>query len=160
MTASTVLVARMGQMQCTHNGATLKAIMGSCVGIGLLWPKRGVYALSHCLLAHSPHDDEKLNAKYVSDAIPMMLEAMGAESRKDRYSIRSVVVGGGNMLQDSGTAAAEVIGPSNLAAARDHLIRYGMVIKEIKDAKGNASQLHIDGSTGEYEIVIIPKLVV
>lgn len=157
MSAPEVLVARMGQMQVTHTGDTLKAIMGSCVGVGLMWHKKGVYALSHCLLGESPGTDP-LNAKYVSDAIPMMIEAMGIESRRDRFSLKAVVVGGGNMLQENGTAEAEEIGPSNLNAARTYLDKYDIAVERIQDAEGNASQLFINGQTGEYEIVLIPKL--
>ncbi len=160
MSGANVLVARMGQMQFTDNGHTLKAIMGSCVGIGILWPKKGRYALSHCLLADSPGGDAPWNAKYVSDAVPMMIEAVGATTRRDRFSLSAVVVGGGNMLQDSGTAEAEEIGPSNLLAAQRHLAKHDVMIKELQDASGNASQLFIDGVTGEYEIILIPKLVV
>ena len=160
MSSSRVLVARLGQMQFTDSGDTLKAIMGSCVGIGILWPKRGVYALSHCLLGESPAGSDTLSAKYVSDAVPMMIEALGAETRRDRFSLQAVVVGGGNMLQENGTAEAVEIGPSNLNAARRHLAKHDIAIKQIQDAEGNASQLFIDGATGEYEIVLIPKLVV
>ncbi|MEM7376106.1 MAG: chemotaxis protein CheD [Pseudomonadota bacterium] len=159
MSESRVLVARIGQMQVTHTGDTLKAIMGSCVGVGLLWPKRGVYALSHCLLANSSGDGE-LNAKYVSDAVPMMLAAMGVETRRDRFSLKAVVVGGGNMLQENGTAEAGEIGPGNLNAAREHLAKHDIIIDCLQDAEGNASQLFINGETGEYEVVLIPKLVV
>ena len=160
MSDADVLVARMGQMQFTKSGQTLKAIMGSCVGVGLLWHKQGKYALSHCLLGESPEGSATPNAKYVSDAIPMMLEAMGVESRRECYSIRCVVVGGSAMLQGTGTAEAEEIGRSNLEAARKHIIKNGLAITQIEDARGNASQLYIDGATGEYEINIIPKLVV
>jgi|GEM_PF-6783378 len=90
----------------------------------------------------------------------MMIEALGAETRRDRFSLEAVVVGGGNMLQDTGTAEAEEIGPSNLAAAKTHLAKHDVAIKTLQDAQGNASQLFIDGATGEYEIILIPKLVV
>lgn len=155
---SKILVARMGQMQVTDEGAVLKAIMGSCVGIGILWRKRGIYALSHCLLPASPEGSTELNAKYVSDAIPMMIDAMQLESRRDRSRLEAVVVGGGNMLQETGNPGGEEIGPSNLAAAKKYLDLNRVAIKHLQSAEGNASQLFIDGATGEYNIVLIPKL--
>ncbi len=158
MRDSKVLVARMAQMQVARNGETLKAIMGSCVGIAILWPKRGVYALSHCLLGESPATSSELSAKYVSDAIPMMLEALGVEDRRDRRALEAVVVGGGTMLQDSGNPGGEEIGPSNLLAAKKHLELNRVTIRHMQSADGNASQLFVDGGTGEYDIVLIPKL--
>jgi len=160
MNTTDIRVARMGQIQVTDDGATLKAIMGSCVGIGLLWHKRGVYALSHCLLGTSPENSPRLNAKYVNDAIPMMLEAMQVESRRDRYALQAVVVGGGTMLQENGNPAGEDIGPANLQAAKSYLKEHEIQITRIQNAAENASQLFIDGKTGKYEIVLIPKLVV
>jgi len=158
MDENKVLVARMGQMQVTSDGATLKAIMGSCVGIGILWRKKQIYALSHCLLGTSPNNSSELNAKYVSDAIPMMLEAMGVETRRDRRSLEAVVVGGGNMLQETGNPGGVEIGPSNLSAAKKYLDENLVPIRLLQDAEGNASQLFIDGKTGEYDVVLIPKL--
>lgn len=150
----------MGQMKVARNGETLKAIMGSCVGIGILWRKRGIYSLSHCLLGHSPGDRAELSAKYVSDAIPMMLEAMQVESRRDRRALEAVVVGGGTMLQQSGNPGGEEIGPGNLIAAKQYLDQHRVPIRLLQNAADNASQLFIDGNSGEYDIVLIPKLVV
>ena len=90
MNNSNVLVARMGQMQVAQSGETLKAIMGSCVGIGILWRKRGIFALSHCLLGNAPQDRTERSAKYVSDAIPMMLDALQVETRRDRRVVRKL----------------------------------------------------------------------
>ena len=160
MDNSKVLVARMGQMQISSGGETLKAIMGSCVGIGILWRKRELYALSHCLLGHAPQDRADPSAKYVSDAIPMMLDAMGVETRRERRALEAVVVGGGTMLQETGNPGGEGIGPSNLLAAKTYLDENRVSIRHLQDAADNASQLFIHGNSGEYEIILIPKLVV
>lgn len=162
MNDSRILVARLGQIQITDDGATLKAIMGSCVGIGILWRKRGIYALSHCLLATSPAANEQWNAKYVSDAVPMMLDAMQAESRRDRRSLEAVVVGGGTLLQETGKpgGGGGEIGPSNLKAAKKYLDENRVAIRHLQSAAENASQLFIDGTTGDYNVVLIPKLII
>ena len=160
MNNSNVLVARMGQMQVAQSGETLKAIMGSCVGIGILWRKRGIFALSHCLLGNAPQDRTERSAKYVSDAIPMMLDALQVETRRDRRALEAVVVGGGTMLQATGNPGGEEIGPSNLQAAERYLTENRVPIRHLQNAADNASQLFIYGNTGEYEVVLIPKLVV
>lgn len=160
MDCARVLVARMGQMRTTSTGDTLKAIMGSCVGVGILWEKHGIYALSHCLLGSSPNGSGTLNAKYVSDAIPMMLQAMKVENRRDLRQLQAVVVGGGNMLQETGNPGGEEIGPSNIDAAETYLNKNRVPIQHLQCAEGNASQLFIHGASGDYEIILIPKLVV
>ena len=160
MSAQHVLVARMGQMQVTSDGAMLKAIMGSCVGIGILWRKREVYAMSHCLLGNAPPDSGEPTAKFVSHAVPMMLQAMGAVSARDLLQLEAVVVGGGQMLQQSGNPGGEEIGPSNLAAAKENLRAHNVTLRHLENAEYNASQLFVDGRTGEYKVVLIPKLVI
>lgn len=144
-------------MCITHGEDTLKAILGSCVGIGIFWKKRKTYCLSHCLLADSPDKLTELNAKYVSDAIPLMLQAMENTGRQ-RFELEAVVVGGGTMLQDHGNANAEKIGPNNLRAAQKHLAKHNVNLAHLENAGKFASQIIIDGRTGTYETVLIPKL--
>ncbi len=151
-----IKVARIGVMHITHGEESLKAILGSCVGIGIFWKKRKIYTLSHCLLAESSNAAGELNAKYVSDAVPLMLQAMGNYGR-DRFQLEAVVVGGGTMLQAHGNASAEMIGPNNLRAATKHLTDHNVSIKHMEDAGSLASQLIIDGKTGLYKVVLIPK---
>jgi len=150
-------VARIGVMRITHGEDTLKAILGSCVGIAIFWKKRKIYCLSHCLLAESPEVDGELNAKYVSDAIPLMLQAMENTGRQ-RFELEAVVVGGGTMLQKHGNCNAEKIGPGNLAAAKKHLAKHNVNLAHLADAGNLASQIIVDGSKGTYEVVLIPKL--
>ena len=152
-----IQVARIGVMCLTSDGDTLKAILGSCVGIAIFWKKRKLYCLSHCLLADSNDCDHELNAKYVSDAIPLMLQAMDNTGRQ-RFELEAVVVGGGTMLQKHGNANAEKIGPNNLKAARKHLAKHNVNLAHCEDAGKFASQIIVDGQQGTYEVVLIPKL--
>lgn len=140
----------------TEGEDTLKAILGSCVGIGIFWKKQKKYCLSHCLLAESPEAGEELNAKYVSDAIPLMLAAMDNHGRQ-RFELEAVVVGGGTMLQDKGNANAEKIGPNNLDAAKRYLAKHNVNLAHMEDAGKYASQIVIDGRCGTYEVKLIPK---
>ena len=45
---------RMCEVKLGSGSDVLHAILGSCVGIGLLWRNRGLYAMAHCLLPESP----------------------------------------------------------------------------------------------------------
>ncbi len=150
-------VARIGVMRITHGEDQLKAILGSCVGIAIFWKKKKIYALSHCLLAEPSTPNTVLNAKYVSDAIPMMLAAMDNHGR-DRFQLDAVVVGGATMLQEFGNANAQKIGPNNLDAARTHLDKHNVNLRHLESADQFASQIIVDGSTGAYDITLFPKL--
>ncbi|PWS15383.1 chemotaxis protein CheD, partial [Klebsiella pneumoniae] len=44
---------QIGQVKTGRAGQALNAILGSCIGLGLLDPARGVYGLAHCLLSKS-----------------------------------------------------------------------------------------------------------
>lgn len=150
-------VARIGVMCITNGEDTLKAILGSCVGIAIFWKKRKLYCLSHCLLADPLDSNSELNAKYVSDAIPLMLQAM-ENSGRQRFELEAVVVGGGTMLQKHGNCNAEKIGPNNLEAARKHLAKHNVNLAHLENAGKFASQIIVDGQQGTYEVVLIPKL--
>lgn len=152
-----IQVARIGVMCITNGEDTLKAILGSCVGIAIFWKKRKLYTLSHCLLADSLDSNSGLNAKYVSDAIPLMLQAMENTGRQ-RFELEAVVVGGGTMLQSHGNPNAEKIGPHNLEAARKHLLKHNVNLAHLKNAGKFASQIIVDGQQGTYEVLLIPKL--
>ncbi|MEJ0004348.1 MAG: chemotaxis protein CheD [Pararobbsia sp.] len=51
--ADVEVVVRIGEAKAASHGV-LKATLGSCVGIGLLWRARQRCALAHCLLPESP----------------------------------------------------------------------------------------------------------
>lgn len=155
--AMAIQIARIGGMCITNGEDTLKAVLGSCVGIAIFWRKRKLYCLSHCLLADSSSGIRELNAKYVSDAIPLMLQAMENTGRQ-RFELEAVVVGGGTMLQEHGNCNAVKIGPDNLEAARKHLAMHNVSLAYLKNAGKFASQIIVDGLQGSYEVVLIPKL--
>lgn len=152
-----IQVARIGVICVTNGEDTLKAHFGSCVGIALFWKKQRLYGLSHCLVAERPAGALVPSAKYISDAIPMMLEAMGNTGRQ-RFELQAVVVGGGTMLQEFGNADAKKIGPNNLMAAKKYLAQFNVHLHHLEDAGRYASQIVIDGKTGDYKLNLIPKL--
>ncbi|MGA7816957.1 hypothetical protein [Caballeronia sp.] len=47
-------VVRIGEVKTAGRDVILRATLGSCVGIGVLWRSRGLYALAHCLLPDAP----------------------------------------------------------------------------------------------------------
>ena len=58
----------IGEVKTGSGDVELQTILGSCIGIGFLWKKRGVYGLAHCLLSKSPDQDFEIGARYVDQA--------------------------------------------------------------------------------------------
>lgn len=94
------------------SGATvLTALLGSCVGIGILWRRRKRCALAHCLLAEAPAGDPGTDLRYVSNAVPALLRGLGA--RPEDYAELDVVAAGGASLFDPSPLR---VGERNIAA--------------------------------------------
>lgn len=49
-----IIRVRIGQLAVERRPVILKATLGSCVGVAMLWHERGVYGLAHCLLPTAP----------------------------------------------------------------------------------------------------------
>ena len=81
-----------GQMQIGHGHQVLTALLGSCVGIGMIWRKQGRCGLAHCFLPEGVEAGEG-SARYVSAAVPRLLAMMGV--RREQYDEVDVVIAGG-----------------------------------------------------------------
>ncbi|TWI69082.1 chemotaxis protein CheD [Pseudoduganella lurida] len=96
------------------SGATvLTALLGSCVGVGIIWRRKKRCALAHCLLADAPAGTPAVDMRYVSNAIPGLLRALGA--REQDYAELEVVAAGGASLFGQGPFPSKV-GERNIAA--------------------------------------------
>lgn len=89
----------IGQIKVGRGHDILKATLGSCVGIALLWKEKKICALAHCLLPESKKIGFAISARTVTEAIPSMIALMKIRP-EDRKEIKAIVVGGGNMTGD------------------------------------------------------------
>ncbi|MBX3041147.1 MAG: chemotaxis protein CheD, partial [Bdellovibrionaceae bacterium] len=96
MSLGKVLDVHIGEVKVARNGETLKAILGSCVGIGLIWRRRGLCGLAHCLLPKSPVPTFVIGARFVDQAFPSLLALLKAHP-EDYPELELILVGGGNM---------------------------------------------------------------
>jgi len=113
------LNVHIGEVKTGREGQELHTILGSCIGIGFLWPKRGQYGLAHCLLPQSPSDREhELGGRYVDQAINTLCEMMGITNVRD---IRAVVTGGANMTAPDCKHPEKLVGYLNTRSAIDTL---------------------------------------
>jgi len=114
-----------GQLDVGRGDTVLTALLGSCVGIGMIWHARGVCALAHCLLPDGVADGGAHSARYVSSAVPALLAALGV--RREQYDeLQIVIAGGARMLRLPGGDAA--VGRRNIIAAHAHLAARGLQV--------------------------------
>lgn len=150
---------KIGQIVKGSTGDVLKAILGSCVGIGLFWKNRGVYALAHCLLPKAPQNSPNLKGKFVDQAVPNLLSKLHATTPEERKELVAIVAGGGQMMVDEKIYASPLgkIGEENLKAAKEILSLYKIKTIAFEPGGDQGSQVYIDCTTGEFKIHKISK---
>jgi chemotaxis protein CheD len=134
----------------------LRATLGSCVGIGLMWRERSVYGLAHCLLPGPPADappatgKATASAKYVIDALPALLAMMNAEHAPEG-EIEAVLAGGANMMQHR-TPIHEPIGEQNARMAQQILALAKLRVVHMDVGGECGRQLTIDCEQHHYAV--------
>jgi chemotaxis protein CheD len=113
----------MGKLLTGRGNQRLVAVLGSCVGLAFLWPKGQRCALAHCVLPHAPPEEGGMGARYVSQAVPSLLTAMGVTTA-DRADVDVVLAGGASMF-GPGSALLQV-GQQNIVAALSTLRQFGL----------------------------------
>ena len=137
---------RMGQLKIGVRTDQLEAVLGSCVGIALIWKKAGRCGLAHCLLPEAPVEEASTlkamtSARYVSLAVPALLRLMGAHEA-DYPDIEAVLAGGANML-DARSQRLQV-GQQNAAAARKYLQQCGLTVSYCSLGGKHGRTMHVD----------------
>ena len=138
-----------GQMRVGQDGEVLTALLGSCVGIGIVWRARGRCGLAHCFLPEGAGSGVENAGRYVSTAIPALLAAMGV--RREHYGeVEVIVAGGAHMLRSHGNDSQ--VGRRNVAAARAELAQRGLnvVFEDIGGSRGR--RISIDCATQSHEV--------
>lgn len=137
----------------------LRATLGSCVGIGLLWRSRATYGLAHCLLPEpvgaargaGPGVPQAGNgAKYVIEALPRLLAMMHADDAHEG-EIEAVLAGGANMMNHR-TTVHEPIGELNVRMARHMLVDARLKVVHVDVGGECGRQLTIDCEQHHYAV--------
>ncbi|WP_432377677.1 chemotaxis protein CheD [Duganella sp. P38] len=139
----------MGQLLAGSRDEQLSALLGSCVGIGLIWKERGRCALAHCLLPECPQMAGEFGARYVNQAVPSLLHLLGA-TEADCAGIEVVIAGGATML--NGCSSRLQIGQQNADAARKYLRKFGLNVTYCRVGGKCGRTLTIDCATGSYAV--------
>ncbi|MYM83566.1 hypothetical protein GTP44_16590 [Duganella sp. FT50W] len=143
------LQVAMGELKAGARTDQLCALLGSCVGIGLIWKKRGRYALAHCLLPECAQLADNFGARYVSQAVPSLLRLIGA-NEEDRGEIEVIIAGGATML--NGCSSRLKIGQLNTEAARKHLRKFGLNVTYCRVGGKCGRTMTIDCATGTFAV--------
>ncbi len=151
------LHAQIGEVKIGGEGQSLNALLGSCVGIGFLWPKKGVFGLAHCLLSQSPRLTDDIGARHVDQALRSLVKLMQIGS-DERRQVRVILAGGGNMTMSDGTPASRLVGSINATFAKRALKDAGFRILHQDLGGSNARKVCINCTTGEFTIKQIPRL--
>ncbi|QGZ63994.1 chemotaxis protein CheD [Paraburkholderia acidisoli] len=137
----------------------LRATLGSCVGIGLLWRSRGTYGLAHCLLpeptgpargAGAAVPQAGNGAKYVIEALPKLLAMMHASDAPEG-EIEAVLAGGANMMHHR-TTLHEPIGELNVRMAKQLLADSRVKVVHVDVGGECGRQLTIDCEQHHYAV--------
>jgi chemotaxis protein CheD len=94
------VMVRMGELATTAaDGADLVTIgLGSCIGLALLDPGRGVAGLAHVMLPETPPGGAGgQDAKFADRAVPALLAAVTRAGAR-RHRLQAVLVGGARMF--------------------------------------------------------------
>ena len=146
---------RMCQVEIGQGDTDLIALLGSCVGIGLIWEERGICGLAHCLLSSSKQETHVIGAKHVDQALYSLETLMGFSDYSD---VRAVLVGGANMTIQGGLRPRDLIGDRNIESAVEELSKRQVVIS-LQDTGGIAGRkLEIDCLTGQVSVNEIPRI--
>lgn len=151
----TTITVKMCQVKTGRGDTELNTILGSCVGIGLIWKRRGICGLAHCLLSKSPNENYALGAHYVDQAFYSLEQMMSITDYRD---IRAVIAGGGNMTMEDTQKPERLVGHINTEAAISELEKRNIIITH-RDIGGNTGRrVTIDCLTGEATIQPIPRI--
>lgn len=134
--------------------------LGSCVGVGVYDPVKGIAGLLHAVLPEPLNGSDKDSTKYVGNGIKKLLEEVAKKGAvKERLIVR--IAGGANMLTSPGLSKSFDIGNRNIAMATSILdsLKIKILSQSIGGTIGRTFRVYVaDGKMtirmiGEKEIV-------
>lgn len=142
---------KMCEVRTGSGHQVLRTTLGSCVGIGLLWRGRDLCGLAHCLLPASNARAPAPSAKFVTDALPSLLQLMGA-SRPDHRQLEAVLAGGACMVQPVRPAPYGLIGEQNVEMASRLLAEAGIRVIHADTGGSSGRQLVIECHAQQFSV--------
>jgi chemotaxis protein CheD len=147
-------VVRMGELQASAEaGDVLVSVgLGSCIGLALVDPARGVGGLAHILLPESSEGTGCNAAKFADTAVPALAELVGALGGV-RSKLRAVLVGGAQMFSFAGRAGSPLdIGARNEQSTRSALERLGVRVGAAATAGSTGRTIRVYVGEGKVTV--------
>jgi chemotaxis protein CheD len=141
----------MCEVRMGRGAQVLRTTLGSCVGIGILWRRRGLTALAHCLLPEATTASSVPSAKYVTDAVPSLLGLLDA-APSHYQELTAVIAGGACMMDHARLPAYGSIGLHNTRTAKHLLDALGIRIVHTEIGGHAGRQLSIHCATQQYVV--------
>lgn len=151
------LNVHIGEVKIAKRGELLKTILGSCVGIGLIWRKEAKCGLAHCLLPTNPERSFEIGGRFVDQAVRSLFALMKI-SETDTRDVHAIVAGGGNMTSFLTSPNKPLVGESNFQAAMAELKRTGVRIVHSDGGGEQGRQVTIDAKSLTYDVQLISKV--
>lgn len=152
-----IQTVRMGEIGIGSAGQTLSTLLGSCVGVIVFDPKRGVAGLAHIQLpVSSPGVSQTQDSlgKYADIAIPELLRQVRSGGDPEPFSNRLVthIAGGADMFATSRT---ETVGKLNIVATQKILTELQLRVSRSDCGGTRARRVRFDIASGDLEIQTI-----
>lgn len=157
MTTINKLHVQIGQVRIGRPGEALTAILGSCIGLGLLYPARGIFGLAHCLLSEAGEVTDEISGRHVDQALHSLVSLMELKP-SDYRQVQVIIVGGANMTMPTDTDPRRLVGTINSGSAYKAVRKLGLRNIHVETGGVVGRQVTIDCTTGEFEVAEIPRL--
>lgn len=154
--AGRVIHILIGQVHVARPPHVLFAVLGSCIGVGIIDRASGIAGMAHVLLPESRgHADPDMPGKYADVAVDCLvrsLQQVGADAAR----LVSFVAGGAALCSDADPNAG--IGSANAAVTFLALKRLGIPIAErhVGGKAGRKVTLRTDQRTFQVESLVSP----
>lgn len=146
----------IGEVKIGQGEQMLHALLGSCVGIAILYTEKNTFGLAHCLLPKNPEENFSIGGRFVDQAISSLFELMKI-TKEDYREIKAVVAGGGNMTMPDQKDLDKLVGHQNVICAMEILNQYRVKIIHEDTGGLNGRRISINCFDGSYNIKIIPR---
>ena len=153
--AQPLIHVQIGKYYLGYKGEQLCALLGSCIGIALLWPKRQTFGLAHCLLPKEPSNEEQSpGARYVNQAIRTLIQEMGILPIQ-MIEVKAVIAGGANMTSAPQMSSQVPIGQQNSSAAEKIVSLLGITVSRNDTGGTLGRNLYVNCLDGSFNIATI-----
>ena len=141
---------RMGEVSVAQDGAELRTLLGSCIGLALYDRRQKIGGLAHIVLPQSRGNTDR-PGKFVDTAIPELIRKM-EELGSGKLRIVAKMAGGASMFS---TTVAANIGLQNIEACESILksMNIPILARDCGGSQGRRMSLKTGDGTVVIEVV-------